>query len=192
MTPHLSPGSVSELVEMVRSTPHLLAVGAGTKPRLSSVNVPKLSTARLSGLVEYDASEFTFTARAGTPSEALTRLLLRPPRRHRLPVAYGSFRNAFGVFVISVSRRRGGLPPLGVKQTAPPSGNILGSWRCVNRSAMPPRRTLENGCGTKNEKRLLLGNYQRNHRRSGKRRSSVGQALGIKQRFSVSAIAHHR
>ena len=67
MTPPLSPASVSELVEAVRSTPRLLAVGAGTKPRLSSVNATKLSMKRLSGLIEYDPSEFTFTAMAGTP-----------------------------------------------------------------------------------------------------------------------------
>jgi glycolate oxidase FAD binding subunit len=52
---------------MVRSTPHLLAVGAGTKPRLSAVDAVRLSTARLNGISEYDPSEFTFTAAAGTP-----------------------------------------------------------------------------------------------------------------------------
>src|SRR4051812_13373907 len=63
----LAPGSVKELVDAVRSTPHLLAVGAGTKPRLSAVDAVKLSTARLRGISEYDPSEFTFTAAAGTP-----------------------------------------------------------------------------------------------------------------------------
>src|SRR4051812_30056493 len=62
----LAPGSVKELVDAVRSTPHLLAVGAGTKPRLSAVDAVKLSTARLRGIIEYDPSEFTFTAAAGT------------------------------------------------------------------------------------------------------------------------------
>src|SRR3954470_23474739 len=67
MTSVLAPESLSELAEAVRSPPHLLAIGAGTKPRLSQVDAAKLSTARLRGISEYDPSEFTFTAAAGTP-----------------------------------------------------------------------------------------------------------------------------
>ena len=63
----LTPQSFEELAEIVRSTPRLLAVGAGTKPRLSAVDAVRLSTARLNGISEYDPSEFTFTAAAGTP-----------------------------------------------------------------------------------------------------------------------------
>ena len=63
----LSPQSFEELAEMVRATPRLLAVGAGTKPRLSAVDAVRLTTARLNGISEYDPSEFTFTAAAGTP-----------------------------------------------------------------------------------------------------------------------------
>ena len=66
----LAPASFEELADAVRSTPRLLAVGAGTKPRLSAVDgldAAKLSTARLRGIGEYDPSEFTFTAAAGTP-----------------------------------------------------------------------------------------------------------------------------
>jgi glycolate oxidase FAD binding subunit len=63
----LAPESFEELAEIVRSTPHLIAVGAGTKPRLSVVDAVRLSTARLNGISEYDPSEFTFTAAAGTP-----------------------------------------------------------------------------------------------------------------------------
>ncbi len=63
----LVPESLAELVDAVRSTPRLLAVGAGTKPRLSDVDVVKLSTTGLRGISEYDPSEFTFTASAGTP-----------------------------------------------------------------------------------------------------------------------------
>ena len=51
----------------MRSTPRLIAVGGGTKPRLSAVDAVRLSTARLRGIVDYDPSEFTFTALAGTP-----------------------------------------------------------------------------------------------------------------------------
>jgi len=63
----LAPESFDELADAVRSTPRLLAVGAETKPRLSCLDVVKLSTARLRGISEYDPSEFTFTAAAGTP-----------------------------------------------------------------------------------------------------------------------------
>lgn len=64
-----SPESVAELAEAVRSAPRVIAVGAGTKPRLSAVapEVVRISTAKLRGIVEYEPSEFTFTALAGTP-----------------------------------------------------------------------------------------------------------------------------
>jgi glycolate oxidase FAD binding subunit len=62
-----APATPEELAEAVRDMPRALAVGAGTKPRLSTVDVPKVSTARLTGIVEYEPDEFTFTALAGTP-----------------------------------------------------------------------------------------------------------------------------
>ena len=44
----------------------MLAVGAGTKPRLSAGNgAARLSLAGLRGIVEYDPDEYTFTALAG-------------------------------------------------------------------------------------------------------------------------------
>lgn len=70
-----APASVKELAEVVRSSPRLLALGAGTKPRLSAVNVPKVSTLGLSGILEYEPSEFTFTALAGTPVKELATAL---------------------------------------------------------------------------------------------------------------------
>lgn len=51
----------------MRSAPRVLAVGAGTKPRLSAVDAVKISTRQLSGIIEYEPGEFTFTALAGTP-----------------------------------------------------------------------------------------------------------------------------
>ncbi|MSU65863.1 MAG: FAD-binding protein [Opitutus sp.] len=65
----LQPGTLDELAGAVRSTRRVVAVGAGTKARLAQVGdeFTRISTARLSGLVEYDPSEFTFTALAGTP-----------------------------------------------------------------------------------------------------------------------------
>jgi glycolate oxidase FAD binding subunit len=64
-----SPSSVEELVDVVRSTSRLIAVGSGTKPRLAAVTETyvRVSTKGLSGIVEYEPSEFTFTALAGTP-----------------------------------------------------------------------------------------------------------------------------
>ncbi len=67
MNPTITPSTVAELADAVRSNPRVLAVGAGTKPRLSAVACPKLSTLKLNGIVEYEPSEFTFTALAGTP-----------------------------------------------------------------------------------------------------------------------------
>jgi glycolate oxidase FAD binding subunit len=64
-----APASFEELVDAVRSAPRLLAVGAETKPQMSAVDthVVRLSIAGLRGISEYDPSEFTFTAAAGTP-----------------------------------------------------------------------------------------------------------------------------
>lgn len=65
----LAPTSPAEVADAVRSTSCVLALGEGTKPRLSQVEgeVTLLSTRGLSGIVEYEPSEFTFTALAGTP-----------------------------------------------------------------------------------------------------------------------------
>jgi glycolate oxidase FAD binding subunit len=71
----MSPAAPSELVDAIRAMPRVLAVGAGTKPCLSSVDVPKLSTIQLTGIVEYDPDEFTFTALAGTPVRAIAMAL---------------------------------------------------------------------------------------------------------------------
>ena len=67
MNATLQPTSFAELADAIRSVTRVLAVGAGTKPRLSAVDAVKLSTAGLRGISEYDPSEFTFTAAAGTP-----------------------------------------------------------------------------------------------------------------------------
>ncbi len=71
----MSPSSPEELAEIVRSTPRLQAVGSGTKPRLYAPEVPRVSITALTGIVEYDPSEFTFTARAGTPLREITAAL---------------------------------------------------------------------------------------------------------------------
>jgi glycolate oxidase FAD binding subunit len=68
MSTPLTPTTSTELAEAVRSQPHVLAVGARTKPRLSQVpdDVALISTCGLRGIVEYEPDEFTFTALAGT------------------------------------------------------------------------------------------------------------------------------
>ncbi len=73
----LSPATSAELVDAVRSTPRLVAVGARTKPRLSEISdtVTLLSTRGLSGILEYEPDEFTFTALAGTPVREISEAL---------------------------------------------------------------------------------------------------------------------
>jgi glycolate oxidase FAD binding subunit len=73
----LTPSSEAELVEAVRSTPHVLAVGAGTKPRLSATDdaVAGISMRKLTGITEYVPDEYTFSALAGTPLHELAEAL---------------------------------------------------------------------------------------------------------------------
>lgn len=75
MSAPLAPASVKELVEVVLAHPRVLALGAGTKPRLTQLDVTKVSTLQLQGIVEYEPSEFTFTALAGTPLREVTEAL---------------------------------------------------------------------------------------------------------------------
>jgi glycolate oxidase FAD binding subunit len=65
----LTPSNPAELCDAIRAHPRVLAIGARTKPRLSTVadDVALISTRGLSGIVAYDPGEFTFTALAGTP-----------------------------------------------------------------------------------------------------------------------------
>ena len=72
-----SPSDLTELCELVRCSPRCLAVGGRSKPPLSSVGIADgrdseedvrlISMQGLSGIIEYEPSEFTFTAMAGTP-----------------------------------------------------------------------------------------------------------------------------
>jgi glycolate oxidase FAD binding subunit len=75
MSAQLAPNSISELVEAVRSTPRLIPIGGDTKPRLSKVDAARLSIAGLRGITEYEPSEFTFTALAGTPIKEIAEAL---------------------------------------------------------------------------------------------------------------------
>lgn len=69
------PASIPELIDLVRSSARILPVGAGTKPRLSAIDCLKISTAKLNGITEYDPSEYTFTALAGTPIGEISKAL---------------------------------------------------------------------------------------------------------------------
>jgi glycolate oxidase FAD binding subunit len=73
----LQPTSPPELADAVRSAPRVIAVGAGTKSRLSRVGdeFARISTKDLRGIVEYEPSEFTFTALAGTPLKEIVAAL---------------------------------------------------------------------------------------------------------------------
>jgi glycolate oxidase FAD binding subunit len=77
LQPPVLPTTVDELADAVRSYPRVLAVGAGTKPRLSLVapDVQRISTTKVTGIVDYEPSEFTFTARAGTPLREIEAVL---------------------------------------------------------------------------------------------------------------------
>jgi glycolate oxidase FAD binding subunit len=75
----LHPTSFDDVQQAVRQSTHLIPRGGGTKPALSSndlksllpslggdVDVPGLDLSGLSGVLEYNPGEYTFTALAGT------------------------------------------------------------------------------------------------------------------------------
>ena len=59
------PANIEELQDIVRASENIRVRGAGTKPALS--NGATICTSGLSGILEYEPSEYTFTALAGTP-----------------------------------------------------------------------------------------------------------------------------
>lgn len=64
----LRPQNVAELQDAMRAETSVLAVGNQTKPTLGKADGARLvSMSAMSGIVEYEPSEFTFTALAGTP-----------------------------------------------------------------------------------------------------------------------------
>jgi glycolate oxidase FAD binding subunit len=60
-----TPTSIEELQNAVRSLPQVKVLGGGSKPALSAL--ANLSMSGLSGILDYQPSEYTFTALAGTP-----------------------------------------------------------------------------------------------------------------------------
>lgn len=69
MSDLIEPSSPDDLCKAIDSYPRVIAVGGGSKPRLTRVppDVVRISTARLRGIIEYDPSEYTFSALGGTP-----------------------------------------------------------------------------------------------------------------------------
>jgi glycolate oxidase FAD binding subunit len=69
MSEVITPSTPEALAAAIDSYPRVLALGSGSKPRLTRApaDVVRISTARLSGIIEYDPSEYTFSALGGTP-----------------------------------------------------------------------------------------------------------------------------
>ncbi|MCL4831731.1 MAG: FAD-binding protein [Caldilineaceae bacterium] len=78
-TPALRPSTAAEIQELVRQQLRLHVRGGGSKPALSTppADAVLLDLSRLTGLVEYEPAEFTFTAQAGTPVAEIQTLLAK-------------------------------------------------------------------------------------------------------------------
>lgn len=77
MPESLAPATAEDLREVLLGCSFAVATGAGTKPALAEVpeSYARLSTRRLTGVVEYEPSEYTVTVRAGTPVAELREIL---------------------------------------------------------------------------------------------------------------------
>lgn len=73
----LEPTTIEEFQEAIRSCEFAIPIGAGTKSGLAAVSeiYQRISTLHLSGIVEYDPTEFTITALAGTPLREIEKAL---------------------------------------------------------------------------------------------------------------------
>jgi len=60
-----TPESIDDVADSVREKSHIRVTGAGTKPAAS--RDANLSLAKLAGILQYEPTEYTFTALAGTP-----------------------------------------------------------------------------------------------------------------------------
>lgn len=69
----LTPDSIEAVQDAIRSAEHLQVRGGGTKSALSYA--AGISTEKLSGILEYEPSEYTFTALAGTPMSVIQKTL---------------------------------------------------------------------------------------------------------------------
>jgi glycolate oxidase FAD binding subunit len=74
----LRPDNFDQLQDLLQSTELVLPVGRRTKPSLSTgTGATLVSLAELTGITQYEPSEFTFTARAGTPIAEVAATLAR-------------------------------------------------------------------------------------------------------------------
>jgi glycolate oxidase FAD binding subunit len=71
------PKTIDEALAAVRQAVRFLPRGGGTKPALSTPleGMDTLDTSHLSGMLEYEPGEFTFTALAGTPVAQVEKVL---------------------------------------------------------------------------------------------------------------------
>ena len=69
----ITPHSIEEVQKAVQAVSILKTVGGSTKPALSTGGT--LSTNNLSGVLEYEPNEYTFTALAGTPLSEIEEIL---------------------------------------------------------------------------------------------------------------------
>ena len=73
----LQPETTGELQQIIKDHRQVLPVGRNTKPALSTAlnGITQLEMGKISGIIEYEPGEYTFTAYAGTPvSEVQTEL----------------------------------------------------------------------------------------------------------------------
>jgi glycolate oxidase FAD binding subunit len=72
----IAPDRIDELPQILAAVQTVIPVGANSKPPLSeSSGAQKLSLLRLRGITQYEPSEFTFTALAGTPLAEIVTVL---------------------------------------------------------------------------------------------------------------------
>ena len=78
------PESTAELIDALNSFTRVIPVGGETKQPLFQVaGASRISLRKLQGMVQYEPSEFTFTAKAGTPVADIVKVLSE--RRQYLP-----------------------------------------------------------------------------------------------------------
>lgn len=73
----LQPATVEELQSIVKSHNALLPCAGGTKPALSTPQngAMRVDMSQISGIIEYEPNEYTFTAYAGTPVQEVAQAL---------------------------------------------------------------------------------------------------------------------
>ena len=75
--PKVSPSTVDELIDAIKSGSKVIPRGGGTKPSLwaSDDSTTLIETRQLSGIVEYQPSEYTITVQAGTSLKEVVQAL---------------------------------------------------------------------------------------------------------------------